>query len=304
VNKLEVALELSFIDNRFSLNTGFYRNRTKNQLVQYGLPSIAGFNSVRANLPAIIENSGLEIEIKSETFRNENFSWVTAANLTIPKNKLVSYPNIQGSSYSGRFVIGQPVNSLGFLYHYTGKDKEGLYTFQDYNGDGNLTTSQDRIPVFIGQKFFGGIQNNLRFKNLELDFLIQFTKQNGNAYLIEGTPGTFNAANGNQPVYEGSENFRQPYTQSKIDLIEKTSLFLASDGILTDASFLRLKNLSVSYQIPLDKFSRYIKAAKVYLQGQNLFTISNYTGFDPEQPGTSYRLPSLITLAAGFRASF
>src|SRR6185503_4418212 len=94
VKKLEFGLELGFLKDNLMLSASWYRNRTGNQLVGYSLPAITGFTSVQANLPAVIQNTGLELEVTSSNIKGKDFSWTTSANFTLPKNKLISYPNL------------------------------------------------------------------------------------------------------------------------------------------------------------------------------------------------------------------
>ncbi|MRG44856.1 SusC/RagA family TonB-linked outer membrane protein [Chitinophaga sp. SYP-B3965] len=305
VNKIEIGLELGFMDNKLLLNTSVYRNKTSNQLVQYGLPSVAGFTSIRANLPAVLENSGLEIDLHSDNFNSKVFSWSTNVNITFPTNKLVSYPNIEASSYATRYAIGQPLSLLR-LYHYTGRDPvTGLFTFEDFNKDGNLTTAFDNQFYFVGQKFYGGIQNNFGYKGFELDFLFQFTKQNGRAFFKSIIPpGFFNSGNGNQPNYLLGSEYQLPFSQSKALISTSNNIFNSSDGLLSDASFMRLKNLSLSWRMPLNYSIRSIlKSVRLYAQGQNLLTFTKYVGFDPEAPSDAVRLPSLKTLTIGLQVT-
>jgi TonB-linked SusC/RagA family outer membrane protein len=302
VNKLEASLELGFVNNRITLNASVYRNRTKNQLVQYGLPSVAGFSNVRQNLPAVIENRGLELDMSSINIKTKDFDWTSSINITFPRNELVSYPNFQASSYTNRYAVGKPL-SLAFLYHYTGLNPQtGLYTFQDINADGQLTSTFDYQANFVGQRFYGGLQNNFKFHRFEFDFLIQFTKQNGYAYYAT-SPGRFNSGLSNLVADKNNRGLIQSLSQLSSSTY---STFRSSDGQLADASFIRLKNVSFSWRIPYgNTVQKFLKSASIYLQGQNLYTFTKYKGFDPEVQGsTSAVLAPLRTVTAGLRASF
>src|SRR5690606_11426235 len=92
--KVEGAVELGFLKDRLLLNIAHYRNRSSNQLVGIPLPGITGFSMVRANLDATVENTGWELELNSRIVENKFFSWNTSLNLTLPKNKLVSFPDL------------------------------------------------------------------------------------------------------------------------------------------------------------------------------------------------------------------
>ncbi|CAL1519160.1 SusC/RagA family TonB-linked outer membrane protein [Chitinophaga sp. MM2321] len=310
INKIEAALETGFLDNKLLFNIDWYRNRTGNQLVGYNLPGITGFSNVRANLPAVIENKGLEIEITSQNLSHSGFSWSTSGNISVPKNKLISYPNLTSSSYAQRYVVGQPLFIM-FLYKSTGVDKNtGLYTFDDLNKDGEITSSSDIAPYFVGQKWFGAITNNFTYNGFTLDFSIQFVKQTGYDYTIQnGTPGRYNV---NQPTYvlnrwekageEGSQF--QKYTTF---ISNENSLYTQSDALITDASFIRLKNIYFAWEIP-ERWSQKAcaKHIKVYLQGQNLVTFTKFKGLDPETQGvaSALTLPSLRIITAGLNLTF
>src|SRR5690606_17568970 len=94
------------------------------------------------------------------------------------KNKLVSFPGLEGSTYANDYVIGAPV-SIAKVYNYEGIDPDtGLYTFTDYNGDGKTTSPDDnQIIREIGVKYYGGWSNDLTYKHWNLSFLFQFVKQ-------------------------------------------------------------------------------------------------------------------------------
>ncbi len=164
------------------MNTSYYLNRSSNQLVGYSLAPTAGFESVLSNRPATVQNTGLEFEITTLNVNKDAFVWSTGLNITIPRNKLISYPNLQGSSYANRLEVGQPL-SISKMYTYTGVDPEtGLYTFLDVDNNG-LYNNADKRSVFVGQKMYGGIQNSITYKGFKLDFLLQFVQQTGYNYM-------------------------------------------------------------------------------------------------------------------------
>ena len=313
INKVEVALETGFFQDRIYLNIDWYRNRTGNQLVGYSLPAITGFNNIRANLPAVIENRGLEFDLTTRNINRQNFSWTSSANLSIPKNKLIKYPNLENSSYAHRYVIGQPL-FVQFRYKYQGVDpKTGVYTFEDLNKDGEITNTQDRVPIFSGQKWYGAITNQFNYKGLSFDFTIQYVKQIGSNFAKYFNPGSY--FSGNQTIdllnrWQRTDDIAQfeQYSQNYSSVANAlNSLYDQSDAVVSDASFLRLKNVSVSWTIP-KKWQQSIKAenVKVYLQGQNLFTITSFKGLDPEVQGVSSAptLPSLRVIIAGVNFTF
>ncbi|HMH21379.1 MAG TPA: SusC/RagA family TonB-linked outer membrane protein [Puia sp.] len=311
VKKMESALELGFFKDRILLNVSYYRNRTSNQLVRYAIPSITGYTSVQANLPAIIQNTGIEVEFNSTNIKTKNFTWTSSLNLTIPRNKLIAYPSLVNSSYANAYVIGQSL-FIQKVLHYTGVDPQtGVYTFEDVNHDGKFTSLDYLSTKPITQKYFGGIQNSFSFKGIQLDIFFQFVKQMGHNYqsnfLIPGT-----SVLQNEPTYVLGR-WQKIGDISNVEQFSTGGGSLAntaynnyngnnysSDGIICNASFIRLKNLAISYNLPERWRQRaHFQNVRIYVQGQNLFTITQYLGLDPETQGLS--LPPLRMITAGIQ---
>lgn len=298
--KFEVALESGVLNNRLSFNVVYFRNRSSSQLVGYKLPPTAGFNSIQYNLPATVQNSGVEFEVLSRNFTTQHFSWSTSFNISFPKNKLIEYPNLEGSSYATTYVIGQPVNILR-RYQLQGVDPQtGLYTALDADNNNIYNTADYVMNSFTGQRFYGGLQNSIQFKNFSLDFLFQFVKQQGRNYLTSflNMPG----AQSNQPV-EVLDRWQKPGDVTHIQKFSTSAynsydLFTGSDASVSDASFIRLKNLNVAYRFPQKFLDRTrLKNLRVYVQGQNLMTITKYKGLDPETQNAA--LPPLRFFTGG-----
>jgi hypothetical protein len=82
------------------MDFSWYRNRSSNQLVGYTLPAITGFNSVEANFPATIENSGIELVLSGRLIKSKNFNWQASANISFPKSKLIEFEGIEETPYA------------------------------------------------------------------------------------------------------------------------------------------------------------------------------------------------------------
>src|SRR5207253_1232999 len=137
----------------------------------------------------------------------KNFRWTSVLNLTLPKNKLVDFPGLESSPYAYNLIIGQPLGTIR-RYHLLDVDPtSGLYRFGN-NKDNAVSTPSypDDYTVLISTqpKFYGGFQNNIRYKNFELDFLFQFVKQIGIPIRISNgsfiAPGAFYNGASNQPT--------------------------------------------------------------------------------------------------------
>ncbi|HLV38548.1 SusC/RagA family TonB-linked outer membrane protein [Xanthomarina sp.] len=285
--KKEVAMELGFFEQGLSLSVAYYNNRSTNQLINYALPGTTGFNSIQANLDAKVENSGWEFELSGAVFRSTNFKLNTSINLSLPQNKLLEFPGLEDSSYANQYVIGKPL-SIFKLYHLQGVNPDtGLFEVEDYNGDGLITSAEDKQYVAdLNPKFYGGISNSLSYKNWGLDFLFQFVKQKGfNEFYGSQPPGTMF----NQPVsvlehwqVPGDQTMMQQYTAgANPSATLAYSQFTQSNGIISDASFIRLKTLALSYSLFFGQGGD--SSCRISLQGQNLLTFTKFNGGDPEQ---------------------
>ena len=302
--KLEAALELGFCKDRIFVTAAWYRNRSSNQLVNTPLPGTTGFSGILQNFDATVENTGFEIDLRSVNFQNDHFTWTTTFNITVPKNELISFSGLESSTYADQYIIGEPL-SVQQLYHFTGVDTDtGIYQFEDFNNDGAINLVDDRQLIDdLDPKFYGGLGNSLIYKNLQLDFFFQFKKQK--AYNLGANfPGA-----GNQSVSVlnrwqevGDERPVQRYSFGFNPAVPLAfNQYNRSDASLTDASFIRLRNVSISYNIPRNVIKG--MDASIYLQGQNLLTITNYEGTDPEQP-LAQVLPPLRQFTLGLNLSF
>ncbi|MDR6785272.1 TonB-linked SusC/RagA family outer membrane protein [Pedobacter africanus] len=283
--KLEIALETGFLNDRISTTIAWYNNRSDNQLVGIPLPAITGFSSIQSNLDAVVQNRGLEVSINTENIKRKEFRWTTSFNLTLAKNKLISFPGLEASTYKNQFVIGQPLN-ISKVYHYTGVNPlTGIYQFKDVNNDGILSAAEDAKTIINrNPAFYGGLQNNFNYRGFELDFLFQFVKQlNANENFSNPTPGTMN----NQPSGVISRwqkpndvGVYQAYSNSNGSRITANTRLIGSDAAYSDASYIRLKNIALSYQLPKNLTKNF--TCKISLQGQNVLTFTKYKGIDPE----------------------
>ena len=299
--KLEGGIELGFFKDRFRFSLSRYQNRSSNQLVGYPLPYTTGFTSVQANLPATVENSGWEITFNSLNVDHDNFRWETSFNISLPKNELISYPDIEQSSYANTYRVGHPLN-ISLLYEYTGLDPEtGLYTIRDVNEDGRYDY-QDWVVIHDrNREFYGGVSNNLSYKNFSLQFFLEFVKQ-------EGSLTSFSAGTISNSMVEvlSSVDGQGPYQQISQSLASRTASRNALNTIfpIRDASYVRLKTLSLAYNLPRNLIETIgMRNAKVFLHGQNLITASSYDGLDPENP-YSVAIGNLRTITGGLEINF
>lgn len=306
--KAEAGLELGFLEDRLRITTSYYNNRSSNQLVGLSLPRITGFGSVQSNLNAEVQNTGVEISIASENVHTQNITWTTVFNVTLPSSKLISFPGLETSSFATSYIVGKPITTVP-SFHALGVDPAtGIYQFEDVNGDGLFTSADYRGYKNTAQKFFGGIQNTFTWKGFELDIFFQYVNQTGRNYLsyFNNPPGM----QGNQPedvlsrwTAPGNQTSIQKYTQAYDEPYSAAVRNTDSDAKISDASYIRLRNVALSYNFSsawINKLA--LQRARLYVQGQNLLTITDYKGLDPETQNAS--LPTLRRVIAGIQLTF
>lgn len=292
--KIDAGLELGFFNERIFLNAGYYNNRSSTQLVQIALSPQAGFSSFLGNFPAKIENSGLELDLSTSNILTKDFNWKTNFNFSVAKNKLIEYKDIEKSADSKKYVIGESIRIVKG-YDFLGVDKEtGLGQYTDLNDDGKLTDPEDF--VILGDllpSFFGGISNEFNYKSLSLSFFFQFVKQEG-PMSNYGPMATPYGALGNTDT-RALDRWQKPGDITNVPRATTTSgdpayanfrdNYRFSSAVWGDASFIRMKNLAVSYSIPQLNKKFGLDNVNVYFQAQNLFTLTKYKGMDPEMQG-------------------
>ncbi len=308
VKKLETGLEIGIFKNRLTIGASWFRNRTSDQLIGRPLPLVTGFSSVLFNLPAIVENRGLEFELGATLIKSKGFTWSTNANLTRARNELLEFPNIEGfPGFDNILKVGSALTGT-YRYESLGVNREsGTYDFVDFNGDGRITRLDDRQNfVVIEQDFFGGINNSISFKGLQLDVFFSFAKQNAFRTIYGDTwPGSVFISNQSTNVlnrWQAPGDVTNVQAYSAFGLNQAWANNVGSDNNIVDASYIQLKNIALSWQIPVEYIEKLgLSSARIYSQAQNLFTFSDYEG-DPESQTNG--TPPLRMITTGIQLSF
>lgn len=294
--KLETALEVGFFKEALHLTTAWYRNRSSNQLVGIPLAATTGFESMQQNFPATVQNTGLEIDLNIEALRQSNLKWSIQGNISFPQTKLLAFPNIESSSYSNTYVVGQSMN-IRKVYEFTGVNSDtGIYTFTDFNGDGTINIDDRKKVKDFGIQFYGGVGNSFRYKGISLQFLWQFVKQKqlDTLYSLAAPGLMFNV-----PTYlldywtpeNPAAPYQRPTSGANTSAVRAFDQYRNSDAAIVDASFIRLNSLQLSWQIPFSSLTR--SELELGIHGQNLVTFTSFKGLDPEVHGIY--LPTLKT---------
>ncbi len=310
--KLEIGLDLGFFQDRLLVNVNFYRNRCSNQLINYLLPGQSGFSNVIRNFPGVVQNSGFETSLSTPDIGLGGIVWSVAGNISVPRNKLVRFPDLETSAYRGLYLVGKSLSGIQ-AYHYLGLDQStGLYTFEDVNQDGTVYDYPDyRYIGNLDPKFYGGIQNTFSYRGLTFGLFFHYVKQDGKNYLAR-LSSSFPGKMINQPDlvlnrWQNTDSHAelQKYSTLSGGLVAQQYARLAlSNAAYSDASFIRLKNLVLSYSIPVKTLNRWhIRNLRVFAEAQNLLTITSFKGADPETQDL-YRLPPLKTITGGIQVDF
>jgi hypothetical protein len=216
-----------------------------------------------------------------------------------------TFPNLLTSSYASTLVVGQSLN-VRTVYHLTGI-VNGIATAQDVSGNGTVTggIAANGLGDYIidgnnDPKFYGGFDNTFTYKGFQLNFLFQFVKRTA-------TRGDQNFTSIPGFTYNLPESYLDvPLKYSATPgspAFNAFSFYSGSDAAVEDASFIRLKNISLAYNVPAE-WAKKLKMSgfQVYLHGQNLLTFTKYKGLDPETLTT--QLPPLKMMVVGIKTTF
>ncbi len=291
-NQFNFGLDYSLLKYRITIAADYYVKRTTNLLVNVDLPRSTGFSSGIQNIGEI-ENRGFEFAIKTKNIVKANFTWSTNFNISSNKNEIINIGGADKVIYSGDVpergyaVQIKQGNAVGSFYGFVSKGVDpltGNIVFADLNGDGQITDADRKIIGSPIPTFIAGLSNIVSYKNFDLDFLLQVSYGNKvlNATRIE-TEGMFDVKNGSAATLNRWKNpgditdmpvamFGDPNKNTRI-----------SDRFIEDGSYLRLRNVTLSYHVPEKWITRFkITKLDLYVSGQNLWIFSNYSGYDPE----------------------
>ncbi|MCF0061192.1 TonB-dependent receptor [Dyadobacter chenwenxiniae] len=319
----DIGLDIGFFQNRFSLTFDYYIKNTRDLLNNVPLPSSLGYAYTIDNVGKV-QNKGFEISANANVLTGA-FKWNLSANASINKNKVLKL-------YGGNDVLGQAIDisvindnvnvlregeSIGAFYGYIekGYDETGKIVYEDFNGNGTRDIGDKRIIGNPNPKLIYGFNSTMNYKNFELNVFIQGTQGNDifNLSSVNQTMDYGQALNMPREVFEN--HWTPTNTNAKYPLITgKVSQAQVSNRFVEDGSYLRFKNIQLSYNVPV-KNIKWLTSAQIYVSGQNLITFTKYSWFDPEisSYGSSnsirmgidhYSYPTAKTTTIGLRVGF
>jgi TonB-linked SusC/RagA family outer membrane protein len=319
----DVGLDLGILNNRLSFTLDLYVKNTRDLLNNVSLPSSLGYAYTVQNIGKI-QNKGIDMSVSADVLTNE-FKWQLGGNLSINRNKVIKLNN--GSDILGE-TIGAALSDnanilregypLGSFYGYVekGYDQNGLIAYEDFNNNGIRDAGDKRIIGNPNPKFTYGLTSNMSYKNFDLSIFIQGTQGN-DIYNLSAQGQNYDYGQGLNMLKEVYYNHWTPTNvNAKYPVIKALSQAQMSNRFIEDGSFLRLKNVQVTYNLPLEKWKiKGLTKGQIYVSGQNLLTITNYSWYDPEvnsygssnsivQGVDHYVYPTAKTVTFGVRASF
>lgn len=274
------GVDFSVLKNRISLNLDLYYNHTKDLLLDRPIPSSTGFYTISANIGQL-ENKGVEIVLNTVNI-DRAFQWTTALTFAANRNKVLSLYEDQPIDDQGRggnrVEVGEPIG-IFYGYNCQGVDPTtGNLVYEDVNHDG-IITSADRVKTGDpNPDFTAGLTNVLSYKNFELNIFLQGVYgneiYNGTLVYLESGTGE------DQQTKRMVGRWRKP---GDITQFPKAGDTYKSSRFIEDGSFMRIKNVTLSYTFRKEWVKKIgMKAAKIYATVQNLYTFTNYFGMDPE----------------------
>ncbi|MBN9313174.1 MAG: SusC/RagA family TonB-linked outer membrane protein [Chryseobacterium sp. 39-10] len=308
------GVDLGFANNRIKLTADFYKRKTDDLIMPIEMGSIG---NILRNVGSM-ENKGMEFTLNTVNFKNSDFTWNTNFNISFNKSEVLELkymPNIDKAEIPSagnlvRFTAGHPISSF-FGYHFEGVDPTtGNIIYKDLDGDGKLSAGDRTFMGNPNPDFTFGFTNNFTYKNWYMDMLITGSKGND----------IFNASRFELEMMDDHKNqstrvlnrWMKAGDITDVPRAKAENAKLVSDRFIEDGSFIKLKSVTLGYNF--NKPFRGVSKLNLYVTGQNLYTWTNYSGFDPEVNafastngvlGIDYgTYPQVRTFIFGLKANF
>ncbi len=311
-----IGLDFGLLDSRISANIDFYIKNTTDLLLDKPIPTTSGFTTVLENVGEM-RNTGVDFTVNTVNIRKSDFTWSSSLTLGYLKNEVVKL--VDGipfdAGFSNRIAEGQPLGSFfgaqtdGIFQNQAEIDAHatqasaspGDIRFKDISGgagpDGILGTSDDLAPdgiindndrTYIGKAlpdFSGGLRNRIDFKGVDINLFFQFATgfqiYNNNLAFTEGMNSVF------APSRNAWENrWQQEGDDTDIPRLVRSdpnNNRRESDRFVEDGDYLRLKTMTIGYTLPPSLLENAgFRKVRLYVSGYNLWTLTGYSGYDPE----------------------
>ena len=317
-----LGVDAGFFKDRLNVTVDAFIKDSHDLLLKQDLAFSTGFESQWQNVGQI-RNKGIELSINSININKTNFSWTTDFNISFIRNTLVSLQSGKNYMLSDTWInsafegykyiseVGQPIGSMyGYVFdgvyqtsdfvmhhdgsmhlkpgvtdisgHYDSPLAPGVVKYKDVDGDGVITPN-DRTAIGNGQPdFFGGMTNSFYLYGVDFSFMFQFSYGNDvfNAQRMVGNQSDLERTN---MMGEIRNRWRPGNASNTVPSAKGIIRGDVTSKFIEDASFLRLKNVTLGYTLP-HKWMRsiYVTKLRIYATAENLFLLTRYSGYDPE----------------------
>jgi TonB-linked SusC/RagA family outer membrane protein len=316
--QFDIGLDIGFLNERITVTYDYYSKYTTDLLLAVPVPSTTGFQTLVQNFGEL-SNKGMELAISAAIIQRQDLAWTATFNIAGNRNiieKLATPFNVYNRD-PFRYKEGMPMFSFYFHKQIGVDPQTGAPIFADVNGDGVFNINTDRTIVGnANPDFFGGLTNTINFNQFDLSVFLQYNygseQLNWNRFFQEHG-GTRNTG------YLSSQlnRWQEPGDITMVPKMtrENYRAGLRPSRFVEDGSYIRLKKLTLGYSLPQELASKLgINNARIYFTGQNIFTLTNYSGLDPEVTATAtnpltkgiefYTIPHAETYMIGFDITF
>ncbi len=289
-----VGLDASFLNGRFGLIVDAYDNLTDKLLFAQPLPQTTGFSSVQGNIGKV-SNRGVELTIQAVIVNQPNgVKWTSDLNLSHNENKVVELVNDEpifrgytanGVNRTNVILPGQPLGTFWGLKFLGVDPATGNAIYDDKNGDGRISPDDGQVIGNAQPKLIGGFTNRVSWKGIDLSILIQGSYGNSVLNFTNTTLLNSGANLENNQSRLALQRWRKEGDITNVPKYELNNTFnnFHSSRYLEDGSFVRVKNVSLGYNLPKKWITRYgVANVRVYASATNLYTLTRYSGPDPE----------------------
>ena len=302
-NQTDVGIDAALLHGVITFTADYYYRKVTDLLYNRTAQEYDGGGNVQVNLGSLY-NKGFEFDLGATPISTRNFKWTTNGILSINRNKLLTLNGLDnvvtnniGSAQTGASIlkVGMPLGEFyGYKFLGTWKTSEAAQATQygnipgdskylDVLGTHNINTTDDRIPIGNGApKYSFSWSNDLSLGNFSLTMLFYGTQ---GGQIFSGTlPYTYGGlGDARNATNVGILNVWTPTHQTNVPTFSPSSNnTINSSRWVFDGSYIKLKNIALSYHLPQSLIGPAVKNLEIYVSGQNLFTITKYSGYDPE----------------------
>lgn len=321
--EINFGVDAGFFNGRIQSTLNLYYNITSDLLLTRPYPFTTGFGGILDNIGEM-ENKGIELSINTVNIDGP-LRWATTLNLSKNLNQVLFladsiplYRGYTGEGVDGTNIIkeGEPLGTFWGLNYLGVNPATGDAMYEDRNTDGIINNADAMVIGNSQPALIGGIKNEFQYRNFDLSVFFTFSLGN---HVLNFSKSTLVNMGGdiqsNQSI-DALRRWKNPGDVTDIPRYElgNTTNNLHSNRLLEDASYLRLKNVSLGYTLPRKITDRtFLEQCRFYVAATNLWTLTKYTGSDPEvstlDGSTSaqgidfFTLPQVMTISVGINAT-